>query len=242
MAEYPTFTAPTRKAMTLAQAQSQANSELGNLYARAIQSIQSQLRQNQALAAEQAAARGLSGSGLAQDAQNKLAIAAQSDIANTEADRTAKVAALARQILERDQDVGFRERQQAYDEWNGQQGLRMDVDRFNYQKQRDAVADSQWQQEFNLQKQRAASSGGGGRGGRRSSGSSSRSSSAKPKSTFDVPKESLGPAGQVSYPKPNPGTAGYYTKMANLFYPEDFEQVLVEEAKDRYKSAFGKSW
>jgi multidrug efflux pump subunit AcrA (membrane-fusion protein) len=233
MAEYPTFTAPTRKAMTLAQAQSQANSELGNLYARAIQSIQSQLRQNQALAAEQAAARGLSGSGLAQDAQNKLAIAAQSDIANTEADRTDKVAALARQILERDQDVGFRERQQAYNEWSGQQGLRMDVDRFNYQKQRDAVADSQWQQEFNLQKQRAA---------RRSSGGSSRSSSAKPKSTFDVPKESLGPAGEVSYPKPNPGTAGYYTKMANLFYPEDFEQVLVEEAKDRYKSAFGKSW
>ena len=57
-------------------------------------------------------------SGLSQDAMNKIAIAGLSQRGNLEAERTQK-ASLARQLMERDQDLGFRERQQAFQEWSG---------------------------------------------------------------------------------------------------------------------------
>ena len=50
---------------------------------------------------------------------NKIAIAGLSQRGNLEAERTQKVASLARQLMERDQDLGFRERQQAFQEWSG---------------------------------------------------------------------------------------------------------------------------
>lgn len=51
--------------------------------------------------------------------------------------------------------------------------LRFNVDQFNYQKERDSVADSQWLKQYNLQKKNSATRS------YRSSGSSSKSSSSK---------------------------------------------------------------
>ncbi|MFC5775163.1 hypothetical protein [Ectobacillus antri] len=233
-----TFTAPYRAAMTTKQAQAQAGNELSALYQRALQNVKSQLYNNQVMAAEQAAARGLSHSGLAQDAQNKLMLGAQGQIGDMEAERASKVAALARQILERDQDVGFRERQQAYSEWNGQQGLRMEQDRFNYQKERDKVADGQWQQEFSLQKQRAASSGRGGSGGSRG-----RSGSPRPAYQADpqAPKINLPDTFQSYIDAKVPTTNSYagFMKQARLIEPEAANAYYIDQAKDARRKAYG---
>lgn len=137
MADYPVFTTPERRNVSMQDARLQANDELGALYERALQNIQTSVADSQTQAAEQAAARGMGSSGLSQDAMNKIAIAGLSQGGNLEAERAQKIAALSRQILERDQDLGFRERQQEFNEWSGQQNMRMDQDRFHYQKEND---------------------------------------------------------------------------------------------------------
>ena len=137
MTNYPVFTTPERRNLSMQDARLQANDELGSLYERALQNMQTSVADSQTQAAEQAAARGMGSSGLSQDAMNKIAIAGLSQRGNLEAERTQKVASLARQLMERDQDLGFRERQQAFQEWSGEQGMKMDQDRFAYQQKND---------------------------------------------------------------------------------------------------------
>ncbi|MGQ7145717.1 hypothetical protein ACUOA8_41760, partial [Escherichia sp. SS-MK2] len=69
----------------------QANDELGSLYERALQNMQTSVADSQTQAAEQAAARGMGSSGLSQDAMNKIAIAGLSQRGNLEVERTQKI-------------------------------------------------------------------------------------------------------------------------------------------------------
>ena len=89
MNNYPTFTTPERRNVSMQDARLQANDELGSLYERALQNIQTSVADSQTQA-EQAAARGMGSSGLSQDAMNKIAIAGLSQRGNLEAERTQK--------------------------------------------------------------------------------------------------------------------------------------------------------
>lgn len=151
-----------RKNLTYADAEKQANKQLDPLYNRAVSQVHQQRYANDTQAGNVAAARGLGRSGLAADALNKNAIAAQSQVGDMAAQRASRAAEMAQSLVNRDQDFGLQSRAQAYQEYMGQQGLSRDDRDFNYQKSmndrnftyqkgRDAIGDKQWQQQFNFQ-------------------------------------------------------------------------------------------
>ena len=57
MNNYPTFTTPERRNVSMQDARLQANDELGSLYERALQNIQTSVADSQTQAAEQAGKR-----------------------------------------------------------------------------------------------------------------------------------------------------------------------------------------
>ena len=58
MNNYPTFTTPERRNVSMQDARLQANDELGSLYERALQNIQTSVADSQTQAAEQAPQEG----------------------------------------------------------------------------------------------------------------------------------------------------------------------------------------
>ena len=58
MNNYPTFTTPERRNLSMQDARLQANDELGSLYERALQNIQTSVADSQTQAAEQALQEG----------------------------------------------------------------------------------------------------------------------------------------------------------------------------------------
>ena len=90
MTNYPVFTTPERRNLSMQDARLQANDELGSLYERALQNIQTSVADSQTQA-QNKHARGMGSSGLSQDAMNKIAIAGLSQRGNLEAERTQKL-------------------------------------------------------------------------------------------------------------------------------------------------------
>jgi Transglycosylase SLT domain len=122
-------------------AKKQAAQQLNPLYQQALERIRSEKYQNTLNAGELASKRGLSKSGLAADLQNKIAIAAQSQIAQTEAEKAAKIAELAQSL-----------RDQSFREFIAQKQMDMDNERFDYSKERDTIADKQRQEALEWEK------------------------------------------------------------------------------------------
>jgi hypothetical protein len=140
--------------MNYNEAKKQTSEQIDPIYKRALENINAQKYQNELDAGQQANARGLSHSGLAADLQNKIAIAAQGQIANTEAERATKTAELAQALMQRDQARGDALRQQAFQEFMSGKQMDFDYDQFDYSKQRDSVEDKRYQTELDYQKLR----------------------------------------------------------------------------------------
>jgi hypothetical protein len=151
----PTFTYEARPTISFDEASNRARQQLDPLYQRALENIKAQKYQNELNASEIASKRGLAHSGLAADQLNKIAIAAQGQIANAEAEKAARIAELAQALVERDQDRAFRERQQAFQEFLGQSDLGFRYDQFNYGKERDREMDSRYYDERDYQRNMA---------------------------------------------------------------------------------------
>ncbi|RUS42264.1 hypothetical protein [Cohnella sp. AR92] len=131
------FQAPSYSAMDYATALSQANQQLDPLYQRAVENIKSQQWQNNLNAGETASAHGGAHSGLAADLQNKVNIAAASNIADADAQRSSKAAEIAQALVARSEDRADGLRQQAFNEYLGQANLDLSRDQFDYSKQSD---------------------------------------------------------------------------------------------------------
>lgn len=132
-------------ALSYDDALKRSQAQLDPIYEKAIKNIQSQKYQDELNAGQLASARGLAHSGLAADLQNKVALTAQSNISNAEAEKSSKLAEMAQAMLERDQARADQLRAQMYNEYATDRA-------FNYQQGRDSVADQQWQQGFDYQK------------------------------------------------------------------------------------------
>ena len=141
-------------ALSYDDALKRSQAQLDPIYQKAIENIKAQKYQDELNAGQLASARGLSHSGLAADLQNKVALTAQSNISNAEAEKSAKLAEMAQAMLEKDQARSDQLRAQMYQEYMGEQQLGLQRDQFGYQKQRDSVADQQWQSQFDYQKTR----------------------------------------------------------------------------------------
>jgi hypothetical protein len=134
-------------------AEKQVSKQVDPVYNRAVKSVYQQQYQNDVQSGQVAAARGLGRSGLAADAINKNGLAAQGQVGDIQAQRASQIAQMANDLTERDKDRGMQARSQAYSEWLGQQNLSRDDRNFTYQKGRDAVGDTQWNKQFNFQKE-----------------------------------------------------------------------------------------
>lgn len=142
------------KPMTQSQAQSQANKELDPIYKNSVKNLNAQKYQNQLQAGGVAQARGLSHSGLAADQMTKVAMAAQGQMNDLNAQKAAQTAQIAREMMNRDQDVNDRRRAQAFGEYQGTQDMLYRDKTFKYQQGRDKVGDKQWSDQFTYQKGR----------------------------------------------------------------------------------------
>lgn len=118
--------------------------QLDPLYQQAMKNIQATKYQNELDAGQQAASRGLGRSGLAADLQNKVAIAAQGQIAQAEAEKASKSAEMAQAMLERDQSRGDALRQQAYQEYMGNLDAHFRNNETEYGRYRDTIDDSRY--------------------------------------------------------------------------------------------------
>lgn len=149
-----TFDYQGKPGMSLDDARNQISSELAPLYEQAMKNIKAQQYQNELDSSESAGARGMGRSGLAQDALTKIAIASQGQMSQMEAEKTAKIAELARGLYQQDQQRAMMDRQQGFNEWMGSKNLQMENQKFNYQKGRDQASDNRWDQQFEYQKGR----------------------------------------------------------------------------------------
>lgn len=131
-------------------AKKQAQQQVDPLYQRTLQNIQTQKRQNQMNAGQQSAARGLSHSGLAADQLNKISIASQGQVTDTNNERASRISELAQNLIDRDRANSDRMYGRYRDKITDQ---RYDI-QFGYQKARDAVSDNQWSKQFEYTKQR----------------------------------------------------------------------------------------
>lgn len=118
-------------ALTYDSALAQANSQLDPTYQRAVQNVYVGQHQNQLNAGELASAQGGAHSGLSADLQNKVNLAAASEVGDLDAKRASQAAEMAQALLQRDQDTTFRNRQQDFTEWQGKESLGLSRDQFN---------------------------------------------------------------------------------------------------------------
>ena len=133
------------KPIDYATASKQANGQLDPLYQRAVKGVQQQKYANDVQAGQVAAARGLGHSGLAADQLNKIAIAAQGNISDLNAQKMSQAAQMARDMVNQDKQYNLQNRAQLYSEYNSNRG-------YNYQLGRDKVGDGQWQKQFDFNK------------------------------------------------------------------------------------------
>ncbi|MGF6951863.1 hypothetical protein QF028_004368 [Neobacillus sp. B4I6] len=130
------------KPMDYKTAQKQVSGQVDPLFNRAIQGINQQKYQSDVQAGQVAAARGLGHSGLAADQLNKIAIGAQGQIGDLNAQRASQLAQMSNDLMWRDKEFGMQDRAQKYNEFNSDRG-------YNYQVGRDKVGDSQWDKTYN---------------------------------------------------------------------------------------------
>ncbi|WP_394137418.1 hypothetical protein [Cytobacillus oceanisediminis] len=150
----PSFTFEGRPTLSYEDAANRAGQQVDPLYARALENIKAQKYQNELNSGEIAAKRGLGHSGLAADQLTKIAIASQGQIADTEAERAAKIAEMAQAMYDRDQDLAYRERQQAFQEYLGQENIDFNRDQFDYSKTRDVENDRRYYDNTDYQRGR----------------------------------------------------------------------------------------
>jgi hypothetical protein len=126
-------------------AQGQAAKQVDPLYQRAIQGVNQQKYQSDVQAGQVAASRGLGHSGLAADQLNKIAIAAQGQVGDINAQRATQVAQMANDTVQQDKQYSLQNRAQLFGEYS-------DNRNFGYQQGRDKVGDSQWKKTFDYNK------------------------------------------------------------------------------------------
>lgn len=155
----------TYKPLSAADAQKQVAAQLDPLFNRAVQNVNQAKYSSDVQAGQVAAARGLGHSGLAADQLNKIAIAAQGQIGDLNAQRATQLAQMSNDLMWRDKEFGLQDRAQKYNEYNSDRGYNYQVGRdkiadtqwqttFDYNKGRDAVSDKQWQTQFDYTKGR----------------------------------------------------------------------------------------
>lgn len=144
----------TYKELDYENAKKQASQQVDPIYQRTLESIQTQKRQNQMNAGQQSAARGLSHSGLAADQQNKIAIASQGQITDTNNERASRISELAQNLIDRDRTNSDRLYNRQYTQYRDNVGDQRYNDQFAYSKYRDGVTDNQWNMNFGYQKNR----------------------------------------------------------------------------------------
>jgi hypothetical protein len=135
----------TYKPVDFATAQKQVSGQVDPLFQRAIQGVQQQKYANDVQAGSVAASRGLGHSGLAADQLNKIAIAAQGQIGDLNAQKASQIAQMSNDLVWRDKEYSLQNRGQLYNEWNNNRN-------FTYQQGRDKVADGQWNKQFDYTK------------------------------------------------------------------------------------------
>lgn len=123
-------------------AQGQVAGQVDPLFNRAIQGVNQQKYQSDVQAGQVSAARGLGHSGLAADQLNKIAIAAQGQVGDLNAQRATQIAQQANDLVWRDKEFGLQDRAQKYNEYNSDRG-------FNYQAGRDKIGDQRYNTEWN---------------------------------------------------------------------------------------------
>jgi hypothetical protein len=144
-------------------AQGQATKQVDPLYQRAIQGVNQQKYANDVQAGQVAAARGLGHSGLAADQLNKIAIGAQGQVGDINAQRATQVAQMANDMVQQDKQYSLQNRAQLFGEYSDnrnytyQQGRdKIGDKRYTaetvYSHGRDKVADNQWQKSYDYQK------------------------------------------------------------------------------------------
>lgn len=122
-------------------AQKQVSGQIDPLYNRAIQGVNQQKYQSDVQAGQVSAARGLGHSGLAADQLNKIAIAAQGQIGDLNAQRATQIAQQANDLVWRDKEFSLQDRGQKYNEYNSDRN-------YDYQAGRDTIADKRYQTEW----------------------------------------------------------------------------------------------
>lgn len=135
----------TYKPLSQADAQKQVAAQLDPLFNRAVQNVNQAKYANDVQAGQVAAARGLGHSGLAADQLNKIAIAAQGQIGDLNAQRATQLAQQANDLVWRDKEYALQDRSQKYSEFS-------DNRNYNYQVGRDKVTDKQWKTQFDYTK------------------------------------------------------------------------------------------
>jgi hypothetical protein len=144
-------------------AQGQATAQVNPLYQQAIQGVNQQKYANDVQAGQVAAARGLGHSGLAADQLNKIAIAAQGQVGDINAQRATQVAQMASDMVQRDKEYSLQNRSQLYNEYSDNRNYNYQAGRDKigdqrytaetaYSHGRDKVADSQWQKSYDYTK------------------------------------------------------------------------------------------
>jgi hypothetical protein len=136
------------KNLSYGDATKQVQQQLDPLYQRAVAGVKQEQYQNELDTGEVAAKRGLAHSGLAADAQTKVAIAAQNNISDLDAKRASQSAEMATALVQRDQDRADRLRQQAYSEYMGGQDLQYRQDQTAYEKWMDTIGREDRNKEF----------------------------------------------------------------------------------------------
>jgi hypothetical protein len=132
----------TYKPMDYAAAQKQVAGQVDPLFQRAIQGVNQQKSQSDIQAGQVAAARGLGHSGLAADQLNKIAIAAQGQIGDLNAQRATQIAQLTNDEMWKDKNYSLQDRAQKYSEYNSDRS-------YNYQAGRDKIGDQRYNTEWN---------------------------------------------------------------------------------------------
>ncbi|MEH7082970.1 hypothetical protein V7139_09580 [Neobacillus drentensis] len=129
------------KPMDYKTAQGQVAGQVDPLFDRAIKGVEQAKYQSDVQAGAVAAARGLGHSGLAADQLNKIAIAAQGQVGDLNAQRATQIAQQANDLVWRDKEFGLQDRAQKYNEFNSDRG-------YNYQTGRDKIEDTRYKNEW----------------------------------------------------------------------------------------------
>jgi hypothetical protein len=117
------YTPPAPTGLTFDQAKGQVSGQIDPMFARALEALQVQKRQDQLDGDQLGMARGGAHSGLAADLQNKVGIAASGKASDLDAQRQTQIAQMAQDLVKYGQDYDLRNKQAALAEYLGISGL-----------------------------------------------------------------------------------------------------------------------